>query len=297
MVSYHITRRLKTIDQLNSKKWYLLDGEDEDDTLDVVNIFLQVFPELNEGEHYYFASDYNENGEYWNNAIWVECGASGKKAFEGIYKAKVKRLLEFLTSKGLLQTYNESLFNDTRNTYMKGTESTWEFEAMAYYHGDHEVSMINKELYNIADFYELPEDPVVIDHWIKTDKETGLEVKIPKFEINQIAGVVLGKNKNKSTITLLTESGAVFAKFQKGQFSFYDRSISIPDEETGKNKVVERFWFTRGNILMIRGIRRGSHFAVKNYKNSLWTHSVSLVEKIYDDGICLTKDERYRIED
>ena len=48
---------------------------------------------------------------------------------------------------------------------------------------------------------------------------------------------------------------------------------------------------------MIRGIRRGSHFTVKNYKNSLWTHSVSLVEKIYDDGICLTKDERYRIED
>ena len=168
---------------------------------------------------------------------------------------------------------------------------------MAYYHGDHEVSMINKELYNIADLYELPDDPVVIDHWIKTDKETGQEVKIPKFEINQIAGVVLGKNKNKSTITLLTESGAVFVKFQKGQFSFYDRSISIPDEETGKNKVVERSWFTRGNILMIRGIRRGSHFTVKNYKNSLWTHSVSLVEKIYDDGICLTKDERYRIED
>ena len=48
--------------------------------------------------------------------------------------------------------------------------------------------------------------------------------------------------------------------------------------------------------LMVRGIRRGSQFTVKNYKNSLWSHSVSLVERIYDDGIALTKDERYYVD-
>lgn len=279
-----------------SKKWYLLDGVDEDDTLDIYNIFLEAFPELQEGEHYYFASDYDDNNEYWSNAIWVECGASSKKAFEGIYKGKIKRLLEYLTSKELLAKYNESLFNDIKQQYMKGTESTWEFESMAYYHGEHEVSMINQDLYNISNFHDLPEEPKVIDHWVKTDKETGQEIKIPKFEINQICGVVLGKNKNKNIITLLTPTGTVYCKFQKGQFAFYDRSISIPDEESGKNKVVDKSWFQRGSILMVRGIRRGSQFTVKNYKNSLWSHSVSLVERIYDDGIALTKDERYYVD-
>lgn len=279
-----------------SKKWYLLDGVDEDDTLDIYNIFLEAFPELQEGEHYYFASDYDDNNEYWSNAIWVECGASSKKAFEGIYKGKIKRLLEYLTSKELLARYNESLFNDIKQQYMKGTESTWEFEAMAYYHGDHEVSMINQDLYNISNFHDLPEEPKVIDHWVKTDKETGQEIKIPKFEINQICGVVLGKNKNKNIITLLTPTGTVYCKFNRGSFSHYDRSISIPDEETGKSKVVDKSWFQRGSILMIRGIRRGSQFTVKNYKNSLWSHSVSLVERIYDDGIALTKDERYYVD-
>ena len=279
-----------------SKKWYLLDGVDEDDTLDIYNIFLEAFPELQEGEHYYFASDYDDNNEYWSNAIWVECGASSKKAFEGIYKGKIKRLLEYLTSKELLAKYNESLFNDIKQQYMKGTESTWEFESMAYYHGDHEVSMINQDLYNISNFHDLPEEPIVVDHWVKTDKETGQEIKIPKFEINQICGVVLGKNKNKNIITLLTPTGTVYCKFNRGSFSHYDRSISIPDEETGKNKVVDASWFKRGNILMIRGIRRGSQFTVKNYKNSLWSHSVSLVERIYDDGIALTKDERYYVD-
>ena len=131
---------------------------------------------------------------------------------------------------------------------------------------------------------------------MKKDKETGKEIPIPIFEINQICGVVLGKNKNKNIITLLTETGTVYCKFQKGQFSFYDRTISIPDEQTGKTKVVEKSWLQTGNILMIRGIRRDNQFTIKNYKNSLWSHSVSLVEKIYEDGIALTRDERYRVE-
>ena len=276
-----------------SKKWYLLDGEDEVDTQEIVDVFFEMFPTLQQGKHWEYVED---NGEYYPNSIWVECGASSKDSFEGIYKTKINRLVKYLSSQEVLDRYNESLFSEVRNTYMSGSEATWEFETMNHYQGEHEVAKINKELYNIKNFHELDEQPKIVNYWMKKDKETGKEIPIPIFEINQICGVVLGKNKNKNIITLLTETGTVYCKFQKGQFSFYDRTISIPDEQTGKTKVVEKSWLQTGNILMIRGIRRDNQFTIKNYKNSLWSHSVSLVEKIYEDGIALTRDERYRVE-
>ena len=74
-------------------------------------------------------------------------------------------------------------------------------------------------------------------------------------------------------------------------------NFCIPQtKETGKNKVVENSWFKRGNLLFVRGVRNGDQFRIKTYKNSLYAHSTSLIEKVYDDGIALTKDERTQIE-
>ncbi len=278
-----------------SKKWYLLDGVDEVDTQEVVDAFFNMFPELQQGKHWEYVED---NGDYYPNAIWVESGATSKDSFEGVYKRKIARLLDFMRSDDLLQAYNESLFTDVKNVHMQGSQATWEFESLAMYHSDHELAHINKEYYNISNFHDLPTEPVVEDYWEKVDKETGEVIKIPKFKIEQICGVVLGKNKNKSILTLLTESGVVNCKYQSGQFAFYDRSISIPDEETGKNKTVEKSFFQRGTLLMVRGIRVGEVFRAKVYRNSgLWSHSTAKIEKLFDDGICLTQEERYRIED
>lgn len=277
-----------------SKKWYLLDGVDEVDTQEVVDAFFNMFPELQQGKHWEYVED---NGDYYPNAIWVESGATSKDSFEGVYKRKIARLLDFMRSDDLLQAYNESLFTDVKNVHMQGSQATWEFESLAMYHSDHELAHINKEYYNISNFHDLPTEPVVEDYWEKVDKETGEVIKIPKFKIEQICGVVLGKNKNKSILTLLTESGVVNCKYQSGQFAFYDRSISIPDEETGKNKTVEKSWFSRGTLLMIRGIRVGEVFRAKVYRNGLWSHSTAKIEKLFDDGICLLQEERYRIED
>ena len=48
---------------------------------------------------------------------------------------------------------------------------------------------------------------------------------------------------------------------------------------------------------MIRGIRVGEVFRAKVYRNGLWSHSTAKIEKLFDDGICLLQEERYRIED
>lgn len=279
--SYRVTK---------SKKWYLLDGNSELDTQEVVDAFFEMFPELIQGKHWDYVDD---DGKYYSNAIWVECGSNSKGSFEHIYKGKVARLFEYMRSKELLDAYNESLFEEIRKTHMQGTVASWEFESLAMYYSDHELSHINRDYYNVANYYELPTEPVIEDYWQKVDKDTGDVINIPKFKIEQICGVVLGKNKNKHILTLLTEYGVVNCKYQSGQFAFYDKNISITDEETGEKKVVDASWFKRGNLLMVRGVRNGEQFRVKNYKNSLWMHSTSKIERIYDDGIVSVRDERY----
>ena len=274
-----------------TKKWYLLDGEDEVDTQEVVDIFFEMFPHLQEGKHWV----YNTTGEGYSNAIWVESGASGKGTFESYYKLNTSRLTNFLRSPELLQAYNELLFTERKNSEIPGTLSSYEMETMCFYYHEHELALLNRDYYNVCNFFELPEEPVVIDYWERKDRETGDIIKIPKFKINQICGTVLDRNTSKHIVTLLTEFGVVDCKYQKGQFSHYDKRLSMIDEETGKSKVVENSWFKRGNLLFVRGIRDGSQFRVKTYKNGLYEHSTGLIEKVYDDGIVLTKEERTQI--
>ena len=50
---------------------------------------------------------------------------------------------------------------------------------------------------------------------------------------------VLDRNTNKHIVTLLTEFGVVECKYQKGQFTFYDKRLSMIDEETGSKKIVK----------------------------------------------------------
>ena len=275
-----------------SKKWYLLDGEDELDTQDVVEAFFEMFPQLQEGKHWV----YNTCEDYFGNAIWVESGASSKGTFESVYKEKMKPLIQYIGSDELLGKYNEELFKEVKASEISGTQSTWELETMSFYHSGHELEHLDRDYYKVEDFYSLPEEPIVEDYWERKDKETGEITRIPKFKIDQICGVVLDKNKHKHTVSLLTESGVVTCKFVGGQFGHYDKQLSLVDEISGKNKVVDRSWFKRGTLLFVRGIRNGDQFRVKTYKNSLYEHSVEKICKIYDDGIVLTNKERARVE-
>ena len=277
---------------VKARKWYLLDGEDEMDTQDVVETFWEMFPELQEGKHWF----YNEDMEYFDNAIWVECGAQTKGSFEALYKAHTSGITSLLRTSELLEGFNMSLFTERKNEHMPGSISSWEMETMCFYYNQHALAHLNREYYNVVDFFDLPEEPEVVDYWERKDKDTGDIIKIPKFKIHQICGVVLDRNTNKHTVSLLTEYGVVECKYQKGQFSHYDRRLSIPDEETGKNKVLENSWFKRGNLLFVRGVRSGDQFRVKTYKNGVYAHSTSLIEKVYEDGVVLQKEERTQID-
>lgn len=275
-----------------SKKWYLLDGVDEIDTQEIVETFFEMFPQLQEGKHWY----YNEDENYFMNAIWVESGATSKGSFEAVYKANTSDLTRFMRSQDLLDAYNFALFTERKNEEIPGSISSWEMETMCFYYNQHELAHLDRKYYNISNFFEMSEQPEIVDYWEKTDKQTGEVIKIPKFKIHQICGVVLDRNTNKHIVTLLTEYGVVECKYQKGQFTFYDKRLSMIDEETGKNRVVENSWFKRGNLLFIRGIRNGDQFKVKTYKNTIYSHSTAMIEKVYEDGICLCRDERTQIE-
>ena len=81
-------------------------------------------------------------------------------------------------------------------------------------------------------------------------------------------------------------------KIWQNQFVKYDKQISQKDEVTGKKKVIEKSWFTRGNKLIVVGIRRDDTFIPKIYKNSIYSTPISLITNINDNGEILTKDRR-----
>ena len=279
--------------RVKSTKWYLLDGEDAQDTEYCVNKFFELFPDLIEDKHWRWADDVDDA---YGNPIWVAVGGSAKLSFEGIYKAKIAPLMAYMNTNQCLSSYNEMLFTDAFKEFEKDSRSRWEMESMCMYHDTHELSHIDKGLYSVVNFHDLDTEPKVVDWWTRKDKETGEEVDIPKFHIDTIVGTVLGRNKTRHVVTLLTESGVVNVKMESGKFSFYDKQISVPNEQGGKT-IVERSWFTRGNILLVHGIRREDVFRAKVYRGTSFSHSINLVKRVYDDGFMLVEEERYRIDD
>ena len=278
----------KQDETVKSIKWYLLDGQDAQDTEYCVNRFFEMFPELVEDRHWKWADDV----EAYGNPIWVAVGGSAKASFNGVYNAKMSPLTNYLKTQECLDAYNNILFNNAFREYEGESNARWEMESMCMYHSDHELSHVDKDLYSIVNFHDLEEEPEVIDWWTKTDRDTGEEINIPKFRIDTIAGTVLGRNKTKHVVTLLTETGVVNVKMNSGAFSFYDKQISMPDAETGKNKIVEKSWFSRGNMLLVHGIRRGDIFVPKKYKGSSFSHTIEMIDKVYEDGYIMLRDER-----
>ena len=64
---------------------------------------------------------------------------------------------------------------------------------------------------------------------------------------------------------------------------FYDRGISQINPD-GTKTILEKSWFTRGNKLLITGFRRGEVFIPRQYKNSVYKHTVQLIDSIDENG-------------
>lgn len=262
----------KKDDKFKTKKHYIIEEKF------ALPFFQQYFmSDMIEGKQYY----YNENGKL----IIID------KEFDKVYDKKMEKFKKYLTNnKKLLSCLNQKLIQENINKYAKGNTSKWEMDALSFYYGDHELKNIDTIKYNIQDFNKIPEEPIIIGE--KINKNTGKHYK--KYQLYKIAGTVLDKKKNKHLITLLTTTGVVNVKFYAGAFSHYDKQISTYDDK-GNKKVIEKSWFTKGNLLIITGFRREDQFVPRKYKNSIYQHTVVLITDILQNGELKLQLERKQI--
>lgn len=245
------------------------------------NYLMEHFGELVEDRDYY----YDESG-----FIHLALGTSRKGSFEALHKDKLQPLTQWLNTKDCIDLYNHITFEEIKRNQMRGNLAKWEMESMNYYYTQHELDGIDQDLYSVANFNELPDEPVITGF----TQHNG--VQYPRFELHRIAGTVLDRDRNKHTVTLLTQYGVVPVKFYGGQFSFYDKTLSMIDENTGKKVTVEDGWFKRGSLLLISGFRRGQRFSAKRYSNSIYQHAVTKITNVLDDGVLELQTERAIID-
>ena len=215
----------------------------------------------------------------------------GVKAWDKKYQKVMDAARAWLSAeqKEILQSLNNQVFLEDWAKYAgKGNISKWEMESLSFYYHDHELIDLDDTKYGISNFFELNEEPD-IDYTIRRK-----EALIPIYKIYKIAGTCIAKNKIKSTISLLTNDGVVNVKFRKEYFSLFDKQISERQAD-GKKKVMEKSWFTRGNMLLIQGIRRGDDFIAKKY-TATSGHQLYRILDIDNKGDIILQEERYKGE-
>ena len=187
----------------------------------------------------------------------------------------------------ILNRLNTKLLELVAEKYTEGNISKWEMDSLGFYYHEHELKNLKNEVYNIVNFFDLPEEPEIERSFEKEDK------KINMYKISRIAGTVIDKDKNKSSIILLTPDGVVTVKVWKNQYAIWDRQIARKNPD-GTKTVIEKSFFQRGNKLIITGVRRDDNFIPKKYKNTEWP----LFEKIIDidDKGFITNSQTERVD-
>lgn len=210
-----------------------------------------------------------------------------QKTWDKIYSAKVDKLKNRLKDGGeILKALNDILFKEVKDKYADGSISKWEMDSVNFYYHEHEMANVNFDKYDIRDFNSEPELPVI--EKIITFKNG---TKVPIYELWRIAGTVIDKNKLKNTVTLLTPSGVVEVKIYKPQFAKYDKQL-FEKQPDGTKKVLEKSWFSRGNMVVFTGIKRDNNFIPKVYKSGKYQYPIQLVDKITETGDLIFKEMR-----
>lgn len=207
--------------------------------------------------------------------------------WDKIYKAQMDIIRPFIKDNNqlLLNDVNNRLMSDVWNKYCLGSISKWEMDSVSCYFHQHELQDVNYRLCGFSNFFELSEQPE-IDRIIEIKGK-----KIPLFKIHRICGTVLDRDKSKKMVTVLTREGVVNVRVFGEVFSYYDKQISERGAD-GKKHVIEKSIFSRGNKIIITGIRRENEFVMKKYKNTPY-HGIELITKINEDG---TVESQGRIE-
>ena len=180
----------------------------------------------------------------------------------------------------LLVSVNNKLTEDTWNKYCTGSMSKWEMDSVSFYSHDHELKNVDLDYYGFSDFFDLPEEPEV-------DRVIPIKGKqVPILRLHRIIGTVLDRDKAKKTVTLLTTSGVVTVKIFGAVFAQYDKQISERGAD-GKKHVIEKSMFSRGNKIIVSGVRDGDSFRAKKYSKTSW-HLVEQIIGVNDDGTIVT---------
>ena len=196
----------------------------------------------------------------------------------------IQPLREWMSTNEALSIYNDALYEQLKKEKCgeKYNEAAWAMQSLSYYDKEHELKDIQNIRYGIVDFFNLPEEPIVYEHY--TRFIDGERKELPKYNITRIAGCVLNADNLHHTVTILTITGVVNCKFSKEQYAFYNRRISSVKQNNEKT-VLENSWFKRGNLIVIAGFRRGEdNFIPKVYKDTVWNHTVNLIRTVNPDG-------------
>lgn len=173
--------------------------------------------------------------------IDISTGQLDEKLWKKTYEKEMAKFKEWLGE------HNEELIGQVRerdveaiwNQYCQGKQNTWEMEVLGFYYKHHEL------------------EGIVAEGLTRSKYLTEGSYR----DLSLIAGTVLGKDAYKHTVTILTTDGVVDLKFQNEQFAKYNRTIS--EVRDGTKKVLERSWFIKGTLVLVRGFKSGETFRVK----------------------------------
>ena len=173
--------------------------------------------------------------------IDISTGQLDEKLWKKTYEKEMAKFKEWLSE------HNEELIGQVRerdveaiwNQYCQGKQNTWEMEVLGFYYKHHEL------------------EGIVVEGLTRSKYLTEGSYR----DLSLIAGTVLGKDAYKHTVTILTTDGVVDLKFQNEQFAKYNRTIS--EVRDGTKKVLERSWFIKGTLVLVRGFKSGETFRVK----------------------------------
>lgn len=209
--------------------------------------------------------------------------------WDKIYKSQMDIIRPFIKdhNEELLNSVNNKLRQDLWDKYCEGNISKWEMDSISCYIHEHELSKVRNIIYGFVNYSQLSDEPVVSYEF--QSKQTGQ--KIPLFRIFRIIGTVLDKDKGKKTVTILTPDFTVVpVKIFGDAFTHYDKQLSERGAD-GKKHVTEKSWFSRGNKIIVTGIRREGTFVGKKYKNTPY-HLVELITNVDENGYIQTQQER-----
>lgn len=218
-------------------------------------------------------------------------GMIAQKDWDNIYKKGIDPMRKWMkdNQQEILNKLNNLLLQENKEKYCEGNISKWEMDSLSFYYHNHELQDLRTDIYDIDDYNKLESNE--LDRTFTT--KNGDEITL--FKIHRIAGTVIDKNKNKSTVTLLTTTGVVTLKIWKNQFGVWDKRIFEKDEE-GKKHVLEKSWFERGNKLIITGIKRDDTFIPKKYKSTPYP-LFTKINKIENGFITESQTDRVEVEE